>query len=225
MFQREDGMVAGETNTDMRKQRGEARRRLLDASLGVIRERGFEATSIDDLCRAAGVTKGAFFHHFESKEALGVAAAAHWSQVTGTMFAAAPYHDEPTALGRVLAYVRMRRAMISGEPGQFTCLAGTMVQEVHDSSPLIRDACRAAIFDHAETLETDFTDALQDAGVGGVSPRSLALHTQAVLQGAFILAKADGKPETAAEQVDHLLRYLELLFASGAKRHGAETQT
>jgi len=42
--------------------------------------------------------------------------------------------------------------------------------------------------------------------------KSLALHIQAVLQGAFILAKAKGGPEIAIESVDHLIRYLKLLF-------------
>jgi len=41
---------------------------------------------------------------------------------------------------------------------------------------------------------------------------SLALHTQAVLQGAFILAKAKGSAEIAAASIDHLRRYIELLF-------------
>ena len=44
------------------------------------------------------------------------------------------------------------------------------------------------------------------------SPSSLALYTQAVLQGAFILAKAEDAPQVAAECVDHLRRYVELLF-------------
>jgi len=41
---------------------------------------------------------------------------------------------------------------------------------------------------------------------------SLALHTQAVLQGAFILAKARGGAQVAADTIDHLRRYVELLF-------------
>lgn len=41
---------------------------------------------------------------------------------------------------------------------------------------------------------------------------SLAVHTQAVLQGAFILAKATGDAQMARDSVDHLARYVRLLF-------------
>jgi TetR/AcrR family transcriptional regulator, transcriptional repressor for nem operon len=48
------------------------------------------------------------------------------------------------------------------------------------------------------------------------TPASLAAHTQAVLQGAFILAKATGDRAIARESVDHLRRYIELLFTAPA---------
>jgi len=48
--------------------------------------------------------------------------------------------------------------------------------------------------------------------VGDWTPKSLALYTQAVIQGSFILAKAKGGPQVAAESIDHLRRYLEMLF-------------
>ena len=58
----------------MTQARPTARTKLLDAALRLIRTKGYAATAIDDLCHAAGVTKGAFFHHFRSKEELAVAA-------------------------------------------------------------------------------------------------------------------------------------------------------
>ena len=76
----------------------DARAKLLDAALAVIRRKGYSAATVDELCAAAGVTKGAFFHHFKSKDALGVAAADHWSEMTGALFAAAPYHDHADPL-------------------------------------------------------------------------------------------------------------------------------
>ncbi len=57
----------------MPKTKQDAKAKLLDAALSVIRTKGFSATTVDELCSAAGVTKGAFFHHFKSKDELGVA--------------------------------------------------------------------------------------------------------------------------------------------------------
>lgn len=190
-----------------------ARDKLLNASLGVIRTKGYSATTVDDLCEAAGVTKGAFFHHFENKEALGVAAAQHWSAVTSHLFAHAGYHQHKDPLDRFLGYIDFRRELISGEIPEFTCLVGTMVQEQYDSNPAIREACQESIFGHAATLVADIVAAKKlYAPKGNWQPDSLALHTQAVLQGAFILAKAKGDMRVALDSVDHLRRYAELLF-------------
>ena len=193
--------------------KGNARAKLLNAALMVIREKGYSATTLDDLCRQAGVTKGAFFHHFASKEALGVAAADYWSQMTGAFFAAAPYHAHDDPLERVLGYIDFRKSILQGGVPEFTCLAGTMVQETYDTVPAIRDACDASISGHAEKVEADIAAAMERHGlVVDWTARSLALYTQAVLQGAFVLAKAKGGPAVAADCVDHLRRYIELLF-------------
>ncbi len=194
-----------------------ARIRLLTAALHIIRGKGYGATTVDELCAAAGVTKGAFFHHFKSKEALGVAAAQYWSQMTGGLFAGAPYHQPADPLARVLAYIDFRSELIDGPVEGFTCLVGTMVQEVFGSSPAIRDACADSIFGHAATLEEDIALAMQRYGTPlGLSAADLARHTQAVLQGGFILAKAAGEPEAARavalETAAHLKRYVQLLF-------------
>lgn len=196
--------------------RGDARSRLLQAARDVIRMRGFAATSVDELCRAAGVSKGAFFHHFQSKEALAVAAAQYWTQTTSAFFASAPYHQDVDPLARVLGYVDFRRQIIDGELAEFTCLAGTLTQEVYGSSEAIRQACAESIFGHAATLEPDIRAAMQARAIqADWSAASLAAHTQAVLQGAFILAKAGADPDIARDSVDHLKRYIQLLFGVG----------
>jgi TetR/AcrR family transcriptional repressor of nem operon len=193
--------------------RSTARDRLLQAALRLIRQKGFAATTVDDLCAAAGVTKGAFFHHFRSKDEVGVAAARYWSTMTGELFAQAPYHSPADPLDRVFAYLDFRAALIRGTTAEFTCLAGTMAQETFETAPAIRDACHASIAGHAATLEADIAAAIERYGApAGVTAASLALHTQAVLQGGFILAKAANDPAPALDSVAHLRRYVALLF-------------
>jgi TetR/AcrR family transcriptional repressor of nem operon len=190
-----------------------ARQKLLDAALGVIREKGYVATTVDELCARAGVAKGSFFYHFPDKESLAVTAANYWSETTSALFASAPYHAPKDPLDRVLGYIDFRRALLKGGVPDFTCLVGTMVQEVYETHPAIRDACDASISSHAETIEADIAEAMKERGIrANWTAKSLALHTQAVLQGAFILAKAKGGADIAASSVDHLRRYIELLF-------------
>src|SRR6202030_3680312 len=119
--------------------------KLLNAALTAIRAKGYTATTVDDICEAAGVTKGAFFHHFKSKEELAVETATHWGTVTSGLFAAAPYRALPDPLDRVLAYVDFRKAILQGELPEYTCFAGTTIQEVYDTHPLIREACEKTI--------------------------------------------------------------------------------
>ena len=193
--------------------RHESKTKLLQAAIRVIRVKGYTATRVEDVCEAAGLTKGSFFHHFESKDELALAAADYWIEGTEAQFGFASYHELADPLERLLAYVDFRKALLTGELPDFTCLAGTMVQEVYDTHPAIREACNRSISGHAETLEPDIAEAMRKHGVTGEwTARSLALHIQAVLQGSFILAKAKGGPAVAAECVDHLRRYIEMLF-------------
>jgi TetR/AcrR family transcriptional repressor of nem operon len=88
-----------------------------------------------------------------------------------------------------------------------------MVQETFESNPAIRAACDASISGHAQKIETDIAEAMRQRGLRTQwTAKSLALHTQAVLQGAFILAKAKDDAKIAAANIDHLRRYIEYLF-------------
>ena len=186
---------------------------LMEAAFQLVRRKGLSATSVDDICAAAGVSKGAFFHYFRSKEDLAVAAANHWSEVTGAFFETAPYHQPDDPLERLLAYIELRREMMDGEIAEFTCFAGTMAQEAWQTSPAVAAASWESMAGHGEKLVPDIEAARAARGIAGDwSARSLALHIVAVTQGAFILAKASGEARVAQESLDHLKRYVETLF-------------
>lgn len=207
------GTLAAMATLDAHPAKPGARAGLLDAALALFREKGYAATSVDELCARAGVTKGAFFHHFKSKEALAVAAAGHWTELTGAIFAAAPYRTIEDPYARLLGYLEFRKAILQGPLAGFTCLAGTLAQEIYESHPAIRAAVEDSICGHAASLEPDIEAAIASRGLEvDWTPASLALHTQAVLQGAFVLAKATGDPAVAAASVEHLRRYIALLF-------------
>jgi TetR/AcrR family transcriptional repressor of nem operon len=187
--------------------------KILDAAMHVIRAKGYSATTIDDVCQVAGLTKGSFFHHFKSKEELALAAASHFGAMAASLFARAPYRAVKDPLDRLLAYVEFRKGILQGGIPDYTCLLGTMVQETYETHPAIREACNIEISAHAADVAKDIEEAKRlYAADASWSPESLALYTQAVLQGAFILAKAKNGPQVAADCLDHLRRYLELLF-------------
>jgi len=199
----------------------DSKRRLLDATIKVVRTKGFHATRVEDVCAEAGLTKGSFFHHFKGKDDLALAAAAHWDAHTKGFFAAAPYHAPGDPLDRLLAYVEFRKAELAGELPEFTCFAGTVVQEAYATHQDLSDACARNIFEHAQTLEADIAEAKRlYAPDADWTPASLALHVQAVVQGAFILAKGAGGAEPAALSLDHLRRYLELAFRGRTQAGG-----
>ena len=194
--------------------------KLHDAALNVVRAKGYAATTVDDICHAAGVTKGSFFHHFKSKDDLALAAAARWDAVTAEFFAAAPYRQLADPLDRLLGYVDFRAAILRGEASDYSCLLGTLVQETYATHPDIRAACERGFSAHIGELTRDIAAAKKlYAPKAAWSPESVGYFIQAVLQGSFIFAKAKESPRVATDNLAHLRRYLKTLFGQpGSKQ-------
>jgi len=191
----------------------ESKVRLLNAALNVVRAKGYAATTVDDICQAAGVTKGSFFHHFKSKDDLALSAAAYWGEMTEGFFATAPYHQLKDPLERLLGYVDFRSEILQGALPDYTCLLGTLVQEIYATHPDIRAACDTGMSAHIAIITRDIEAAKKlYAPDAPWNAESVGYFIQSVLQGAFIFAKAKQGPEVVRESLAHLRRYLGLIF-------------
>ena len=196
--------------------------RLLNAALHVVRAKGYAASTVDDICAEAGVTKGSFFHHFKSKDDLALSATAHWDAMTEGFFANASYHRPDDPLERLLGYIDFRTEILRGDLADYTCLLGTLVQETYATHPEIRAACDRGLSTHIAILTRDIEAAKQlYAPDAAWSAESVGTFIQSVLQGAFIFAKVKQGPEVVRESLAHLRRYLELMFSQPRTRTGA----
>jgi TetR/AcrR family transcriptional regulator, transcriptional repressor for nem operon len=201
----------------------ETRSRLLGAATDVIRAKGYTATTVDDICHAAGLTKGSFFHHFDSKEDLGIAAVEQFGAMAEALFGTAPYQAKDDPRERLFGYIDLRIAMLNGEISQYTCLIGTTVQEVYATHPALRATCDRMLSEHVAMLTRDLAEAKQlYAPAAPWKPESVGYFMQCVLQGGFIFAKAQQSPEVAAASLGHLRDYLATLLGQPQKRKPKE---
>lgn len=195
------------------------RNKLLDAAVQSIREKGYAATSVEDLCSSIAVTKGAFFHHFKSKEALALAAIDHFGQRAEGMFDTARYRQFADPRDRALGYVDVRIAMLDGTLPEVTCLHGTLVQEVYATHPELRAAAAHHIEAAVQELAKDLAAAKRrHVPRAPWTPASLARFVEATIQGAFVMAKATQSTRTAADCLRHLRTYLETQLHAGSRK-------
>src|SRR5689334_3478304 len=121
----------------------DARGKLIHHGVELFRRNGFVATSVDEICEEAGVTKGAFFHHFESKEDLAKACLEEWRCRFGKLVENAPFQAIENPAEKVLGVIDFFIGLFSNPKLVKSCLAGTTVQEVSETHPGLRKAANA----------------------------------------------------------------------------------
>ena len=184
-----------------------AREKLIKAGIERIRTHGYAATTVDHICEDAGVTKGAFFHHFDSKEALAEACIRFWDERSVVFDAAAPYRAISDAGERLAAGLAFYGRMFSNPKVVTSCLVGTTVQEVADSHPRLREAARTCF----GTVEVMFSGLISEAAVANgrtVDAGGLARLWLAGIQGSLILFKASQDATTTSQNLEHLREYI-----------------
>jgi len=190
---------------------------LIEAATDLIRRDGYAAASVGRICSEIGVTKGAFFHHFESKEALALACLAAWNEQGVAMDAGAPYQRIADPTERVQAYMTFYIELFSSPELLKSCLAGTAAQEVHTSHPALRDGAHECLASATERLKA-LLDAACRQRRRRLDTASLASLWTATLQGALVLCKASQNDAVIGASLRHIKTYIESRLESGSGR-------
>ena len=193
------------------------RERILDAAQRLVLERGFAATSVEAVIAQASASKGGFFHHFHSKNELGLAlleryAAADKRLLEEFMAAAEAETDDPAE--QLVAFVRhFEHVAAELAPTQPGCLFVSFIYESQLAGDGSRDLIADSIRDWRERLLEKLAAAARlHPPATPVDLASLADHVFTVFEGGFILTRAMNEPSHLPAQLAHVRHYLTLLF-------------
>lgn len=186
--------------------------KLLEAAQCLMLAKGFAATTVDEICEQAGLTKGSFFHYFDSKDHLGDALLSRFCESSQKMhrgFCA----DEKDPLKRVYRYIDGAIALAKDPRMSQGCLLGVFAQEMSQSHPKMRSACKKGFEGWAGHFSAELAKAkAQYAPRAAFKPKELAEYLIAVMEGAMILGKARGDMRVMAKHLEHYKAYLRTLF-------------
>jgi TetR/AcrR family transcriptional repressor of nem operon len=193
------------------------RERILDSAQRLILDQGLAATSIDAVIADAGTSKGAFFHHFPSKNQLARAIVERYAegdvaQLEDFMARVESETDDPAE--QVVAFIRLfeeaAEELVTVQP---SCLYVSYIYE----RQLFDDGTNEVIAEAVLAWRSRLLEKLEAAAVlhpprTAVDLESLADHLLVAFEGAFVFTRALGDPSIMRQQLEHVRRYIALLF-------------
>jgi TetR/AcrR family transcriptional repressor of nem operon len=206
----------------MRKDGIATREKILDGARELILERGYSGTKIDHVLEHVGITKGAFFHHFKTKDELAKALLRRYASQDAQVYAetreqAEKLSDDP--LQQILIFIRLFEDMFSELTEPYPgCLLASYLYELQQFDDETRDLLHDTFARWRTLLQEKFEAIVKKYPPKiPVSPSQLADGFTVVLEGAFITGKAMNEARLVTEQLRLYRNYIELLFAAPAK--------
>jgi TetR/AcrR family transcriptional regulator, transcriptional repressor for nem operon len=195
--------------------------KLLEAGQRLMLSGGYTATTLDQICAEAGVTKGSFFHYFKSKDDFGVELLDHYWTTTQQLVQAAAPGQSADPLDRVHEYLDVFVGVARDPAVPKSCLFGNLSQEIAPVHAGLRARCAEGFESWAEQVARDLEAAKQvHPPQVDFDSRALAEHFIAIFEGSLILAKAKGDARVLEDNVEHFRRYVTALFGTGGKDDG-----
>ena len=195
------------------------RERLLDAGLETLHRRGFNGCGVQEITEAAGVPKGSFYNHFESKEALGAAVLdRYWQQRADTSLRILD-DAKVRPCERLRSYFAAMAAKMAKRGYTGGCLIGNLGAELSDQSKLVSDRLAAVFAGWTEAVETCIRDGQREGEIGADCDAAiLASFLINAWEGAVLRAKVE-KNGAFFEEFNQIVFGKLLASASNPKRN------
>ena len=199
------------------KRKGErTRQRIVEQAASVMSVRGYSATSMADLARETGLEKGSLYNHFDSKEALALAAFEYSVALVGQRFDAALAGQE-RAIDRLRAIVGVFRSLADAPPLPGGDPVLNMAIESDDAYPALLERAQAAMTIWQKLIGKVAKEGLASGELRpDIDPRELASVITSTLEGAVMMSKLFRDPLHMRWAVDHLMAYLDTLVLAPA---------
>lgn len=186
----------------------------LDSARRLVQARGFARMSVEDVCLATGTTKGAFFHYFGDKDALGVELLWYFRDAGRAVLRSGKFAEERDPRRRLRGYLLHLEAMYAADPRfRDGCLFAIFAYESADSRSEVRRLCAAAIDEWVNSADRELKAIFSMLHVRpAVRPRELAEHLLVAIEGALILERTTGRRSAMKRGLTHFRRYVESLM-------------
>ncbi|MCA9128180.1 MAG: TetR/AcrR family transcriptional regulator [Planctomycetales bacterium] len=201
------------------KRAADSRGNLVQAATELMRKQGYVATTVDQICAEAGVTKGAFFHHFKSKQELAAACLHGWDELGEEMdrrvgvAIARELGQDADPVDIALRYMDWLSSVFADPKLLKSCLAGTIAQELADGATPLREAANSC-FVNAERRLKSLLDAACRSHSVHLDTGALASLWMATLQGSLILFKASGDDGLIPRNLQQVRNYISSLLVT-----------
>ena len=202
----------------MAKKGESTREKILVVAQDIILERGFSGTSLNDIATKSGLTKGAFFHHFNGKEDLAAAVIKRYTKNDLARFdefskQAEKLADDP--LQEVMIFLKLFEEFLEdlGAP-PVGCVFASYTNEKQLFSLGIQNLVSDGFKTWAIFYEIKFTKLLKaQKPKTPVTATELAEMIIAIIEGGFIVSRSYGDKALTIRLSKQFRNYLKLLFA------------
>lgn len=191
-----------------------AKEKLIEAALALMAEKDYMATSVDEVCEKAGVSKGSFYHFFETKEDLGLAALSFYFSAAMAEVAEAPFMKLEDPVARAFGYLDYMAE--KADSLQHTgCLFGNFAVGVARTNPRLQERVSHIFNQFAEAVATVLAPfASEDGSEGLPTAKELAELYLSIMEGTIVMGRAHRDPERIRKGQRWFRQYLESLVTT-----------